>query len=93
MGEVLKIESDEVARLAAQLAQAKGVSVEEAVEQALRRAHLDVRRTLAEPDSDRLNERFGRNAVTLGALTGGRADHVGTRSAFGRIPERAEFHE
>jgi DNA polymerase-4 len=42
---------------------------------------------------DRLNERFGRNAVTLGALTGGRADHVGTKIAFGRIPERAEFHE
>lgn len=42
---------------------------------------------------DRINERFGRNAVTLGPLAGGRADHVGTKIAFGRIPELAEFHE
>jgi len=42
---------------------------------------------------DRINERFGRNAVTLGPLTGGRIDSVGTRIAFGRIPEMAEFHE
>lgn len=64
-------------------------------------AHLDPdhqlareTRTLALSQAmDRLNARFGRNAVTLGALTGGRADHVGTKIAFGRIPERAEFHE
>jgi DNA polymerase-4 len=42
---------------------------------------------------DRLNARFGRNAVTLGPLAGGRADQVGTKIAFGRIPELAEFHE
>lgn len=42
---------------------------------------------------DRMNERFGRNAVTLGPLTGRRGDAVGTKIAFGRIPERAEFHE
>ncbi|MGF7147982.1 DNA polymerase-4 [Sphingomonas zeicaulis] len=42
---------------------------------------------------DRINERFGRNAVTLGPLTGGRVDSVGTKIAFGRIPEMAEFHE
>lgn len=42
---------------------------------------------------DRINTRFGRNAVTLGPLTGGRIDRVGTKIAFGRIPERAEFHE
>ena len=42
---------------------------------------------------DRLNERFGRNAVTLGPLAGGRADRVGTKIAFGRIPDLAEFHE
>ena len=42
---------------------------------------------------DRINERFGRNAVTLGPLTGGRIDSVGTKIAFGRIPEMAEFHE
>jgi len=42
---------------------------------------------------DRINTRFGRNAVTLGPLSGGRADRVGTSIAFGRIPEVAEFHE
>ncbi|MEH3107429.1 MAG: type VI secretion protein ImpB [Sphingomonas fennica] len=42
---------------------------------------------------DRLNERFGRNAVTLGPATGGRIDRVGSKIAFGRIPEMAEFHE
>jgi DNA polymerase-4 len=42
---------------------------------------------------DRLNSRFGRNSVTLGPLTGGRGDAVGTKIAFGRIPGRAEFHE
>lgn len=42
---------------------------------------------------DRINERFGRNAVTLGPLHGGRIDAVGTKIAFGRIPELSEFHE
>jgi DNA polymerase-4 len=42
---------------------------------------------------DKLNTRFGRNAVTLGPLMGGRGDAVGTKIAFGRIPGRAEFHE
>lgn len=42
---------------------------------------------------DRINERFGRNAVSLGPLTGGRVDHVGAKIAFGRIPEAGEFHE
>jgi DNA polymerase IV len=42
---------------------------------------------------DRINTRFGRNAVTLGPATGGRVDRVGTSIAFGRIPEIAEFHE
>lgn len=42
---------------------------------------------------DRINERFGRNAVTLGPLAGGRIDRVGASIAFGRIPELAEFHE
>lgn len=42
---------------------------------------------------DRINTRFGRNAVTLGPVTGGRIDRVGTAIAFGRIPEIAEFHE
>ena len=42
---------------------------------------------------DRINTRFGKNAVSLGPLTGGRIDRVGTSIAFGRIPDIAEFHE
>ena len=42
---------------------------------------------------DTLNEKFGRNAVTVGPLNGGRIDRVGTKIAFGRIPDRSEFHE
>ena len=42
---------------------------------------------------DRINTRFGRNAVSVGPLGGGRVDRVGTKIAFGRIPELDEFHE
>ena len=42
---------------------------------------------------DRINERFGRSAVSVGPLGGGRIDQVGARIAFGRIPEASEFHE
>ncbi len=42
---------------------------------------------------DRINERWGRNAVSVGPLNGGRIDHVGAKIAFGRIPEASEFHE
>lgn len=42
---------------------------------------------------DRINEKFGRHAVSVGPLHGGRIDRVGTKIAFGRIPERHEFHE
>jgi DNA polymerase-4 len=42
---------------------------------------------------DRINEKFGRNAVSVGPLNGGRLDAVGTKIAFGRIPEASEFHE
>ncbi|MDF2386132.1 hypothetical protein JMG10_31990 [Nostoc ellipsosporum NOK] len=42
---------------------------------------------------DRINHRFGRNAVSVGPLHGGRIDRVGTKIAFGRIPEMSEFHE
>jgi len=42
---------------------------------------------------DRINEKFGRNAVSVGPLSGGRLDGVGTKIAFGRIPEVSEFHE
>lgn len=41
---------------------------------------------------DTLNARFGRNAVTVGPLAGGRADRIGTSIAFGRIPDACEFH-
>ena len=42
---------------------------------------------------DRINERFGRHAVSVGPLHGERIDRVGTRIAFGRIPDLSEFHE
>ena len=42
---------------------------------------------------DRINQRFGRNAVSLGPLGGERIDRVGTKIAFGRIPELSEFRE
>lgn len=42
---------------------------------------------------DRINERFGRNAVSVGPLGNGRIDSVGSKIAFGRIPELDEFHE
>ncbi len=42
---------------------------------------------------DRINERFGRTAVSVGPLNGGRLDAVGSKIAFGRIPEIEEFHE
>lgn len=42
---------------------------------------------------DRINEKFGRHAVSVGPLHGGRLDRVGTKIAFGRIPEMHEFHE
>lgn len=41
----------------------------------------------------RINARFMRNAVSVGPLHGGRNDGVGTKIAFGRIPETSEFHE
>jgi DNA polymerase-4 len=40
---------------------------------------------------DRINTRFGQNAVMLGPQNGGRADRIGTSIAFGRIPDAAEF--
>ena len=42
---------------------------------------------------DKANAKFGRNAVTLGPLIGGRIDQVGAKIAFHRIPDMAEFHE
>ncbi|OYY72968.1 type VI secretion protein ImpB [Sphingomonas sp. 28-63-12] len=42
---------------------------------------------------DSINEKFGRHAVSVGPIHGGRIDRVGTKIAFGRIPEAHEFHE
>jgi len=42
---------------------------------------------------DRINEKFGRHAVSLGPQNGGRIDRIGTKIAFGRIPDLDEFHE
>ncbi len=42
---------------------------------------------------DVLNQKFGRHAVSVGPMGGGRIDRVGTKIAFGRIPDRSEFHE
>lgn len=42
---------------------------------------------------DAINTRWGKNAVSVGPLSGGRLDHVGAKIAFGRIPEPSEFHE
>ncbi len=42
---------------------------------------------------DHINTRFGRNAVSVGPLSGGTMDNIGTKIAFGRIPSMQEFHE
>jgi DNA polymerase-4 len=42
---------------------------------------------------DRINEKFGRHAVSVGPMDGSRIDRVGTKIAFGRIPNLDEFHE
>lgn len=42
---------------------------------------------------DRINEKFGRHAVSVGPMDGSRIDGVGTKIAFGRIPDLDEFHE
>ncbi|MGC6400783.1 type VI secretion protein ImpB [Sphingomonas sp. FW199] len=42
---------------------------------------------------DRINEKFGRHAVSVGPMGGGRIDRVGAKIAFGRIPEAHEFHD
>ncbi|MCP3731189.1 type VI secretion protein ImpB [Sphingomonas sp. MG17] len=42
---------------------------------------------------DRINEKFGRHAVSVGPMDGSRSDRIGTKIAFGRIPDLDEFHE
>jgi len=70
-------------------------------EQATLFAHLDPADPLARETRglalsramDQINQRFGRNAVSVGPLDGSRTDRIGTKIAFGRIPEVSEFHE
>lgn len=42
---------------------------------------------------DALNHRFGRNSVTMAATLGDANSITGTKIAFSRIPDKAEFHE
>ena len=42
---------------------------------------------------DSLNRRYGRDTVVLGALPNPEANFVGTKVAFTRIPDLAEFYE
>ena len=70
-------------------------------EQASLFAHLDPSDPLARETRglalsramDRINERFGRQAVSVGPLDGSRIDRIGSKIAFGHIPELDEFHE
>jgi DNA polymerase IV len=42
---------------------------------------------------DRLNQRYGRNAVSIGAQPPALPRDTGTKIAFTRIPELVEFNE
>lgn len=42
---------------------------------------------------DELNKRFGRNAITTASTLGNANVVTGTKIAFSRIPDKAEFHE
>jgi DNA polymerase-4 len=42
---------------------------------------------------DQLNERFGAGTVHMGLRPGAAAGYVGTKIAFNRVPDLAEFHE
>ena len=56
-------------------------------------APTDRRRLALSQAIDRMNQRFGRDAVTLGHDAGGASRSRGPAIAFTRIPELAEFHE
>jgi DNA polymerase-4 len=67
----------------------------------IRCSHRSIQATLAHETStltlsramDSINQRFGRNAVSRGPLHGGRIDRIGSKIAFGRIPDLGGFHE
>lgn len=56
-------------------------------------ADTEARRLALSRAMDKVNQRFGRDAVTLGHDSAGAARSSGPRIAFTRIPELAEFHE
>ena len=56
-------------------------------------ARTDSRRRALSEAMDRMNQRFGRDAVTLGHDAAGATRSRGPAIAFTRIPELAEFHE
>ena len=56
-------------------------------------ARTDQRRLALSEAIDRMNQRFGRDAVTLGHDASGASRSRGPAIAFTRIPELAEFHE
>jgi DNA polymerase-4 len=56
-------------------------------------ARADARRLALSRAMDRVNARFGRDAVTLGHDARGASRSRGPAIAFTRIPELAEFHE
>ena len=56
-------------------------------------AQTDARRLALSKAMDKVNERFGRDAVTLGHDDNGASRSRGPAIAFTRIPELAEFHE
>jgi DNA polymerase-4 len=53
----------------------------------------ETRRLALSRAMDKVNQRFGRDAVTIGHDSAGAARSHGPRIAFTRIPELAEFHE
>nr|WP_310522858.1 type VI secretion protein ImpB [Polymorphobacter sp.] len=56
-------------------------------------AAAETRRLALSRAMDKVNNRWGRDAVTLGHDTAGASRSSGPRIAFTRIPEMAEFHE
>ncbi|MEN9933025.1 MAG: hypothetical protein RIS17_1598, partial [Pseudomonadota bacterium] len=56
-------------------------------------ARTDSKRLALSQAMDRMNQRFGRDAVTLGHDAMGANRSRGPAIAFTRIPELAEFHE
>lgn len=51
------------------------------------------RNTALSEAMDRINRRYGSNAISLGIIPKTRAGFVGTKIAFTRIPDQAEFNE